>query len=181
MLACSVTLTVGVVFYRNEIMGALYREATAYSGLVLANLMVSFVAVSCTYIYGALLNANGSLMKMNRIFIVAILMNIGLNVWLIPTQKAWGATVSTCLTQFFVAGAQIFLAKKELGLATDGGWALRLLGYVAVVALLGYEVSAIHYSLGWVFGFGLCLMSGAVLTLVFGLVSWRSIWFYLNK
>ena len=85
-----------------------------YWGEVLGYLMISFVAVSGTYIFGTLLTANNSMKRMNLIFLASIILNVLLNVWLIPSYKASGAAIATSLTQLFAMFAQVYLAIRLL-------------------------------------------------------------------
>ena len=61
-----------------------------------------FFAVCGTYIFGTLLVANGSLRQLNYIFAGSLMFNVALNLLLIPTYKAEGAAIATCLTHFGV-------------------------------------------------------------------------------
>ncbi len=112
--AGAITLSVAVYFYKNEIMDLLYHESNEYFGEVLGWLMFSFIAVAGSYIYGTLLTANGSLMKMNRIFIGSIVLNIVLNLWWIPLYQAQGAAIATLITQSLVFLAEAGLSQKEI-------------------------------------------------------------------
>jgi O-antigen/teichoic acid export membrane protein len=73
--AGAISLTVAIFFFQEDIMILLYKNGSAYSGQILAYLMFSFVALAGSYIYGTLLTANDSLMKMNFIFIISVFIN----------------------------------------------------------------------------------------------------------
>ena len=64
--AGAITLSAATFFNCHDIMSFLYHDATFYWGNVLKYLMISFIALSGIQIYGTLLTANGSLMKMNQ-------------------------------------------------------------------------------------------------------------------
>ncbi|MEM9921431.1 MAG: oligosaccharide flippase family protein [Bacteroidota bacterium] len=164
--AGAITLSVCTYWYQVEIADLLYTEATPYWGQVLGYLIFSFVAVSGIYIYGALLTANGSLMKMNVIFLLSIALNVLLNLWLIPGSKAAGAAVATIATQFFSMFAQIVLAHRELALRGDKGWIWRLLSFTFLVVGLTYGMYN-YGTLGWKVNFALNLSFCALLA--FGL------------
>ena len=110
--AGAITLSVATFFNCHDIMSFLYNDATFYWGNVLKYLMISFIALSGIQIYGTLLTANGSLMKMNAIFIIGVFINVVLNYILIRDFKAEGAAIATVITQFFVMIAQVFLVNK---------------------------------------------------------------------
>ncbi|MDZ4843968.1 MAG: oligosaccharide flippase family protein [Chitinophagales bacterium] len=112
IMAGATTIVCGCVFFRNEIMLLLYPQSTQYWSDIFGLLMPSFLGVCTVYIYGTLLTANGSLKILNTIALGGMLLNIVLNVFLIPEHKALGATVATLITQTLVAVAHIIAAKR---------------------------------------------------------------------
>ncbi len=100
------------VFFSNELMGLLYHAHVSESAQVFALIMSCFLAISSVYIFGTLLTANGNLKQLNYVAFAGMLMNIALNFYLIPKYKAVGAALAGLLTQFILAGAQIWLAHR---------------------------------------------------------------------
>ncbi|NNF02064.1 MAG: oligosaccharide flippase family protein [Bacteroidia bacterium] len=98
--------------YNYELMDLLYFEHSAQSAEILAILMISFFAMSTTYIYGTLLTANGSLKALNIMALGGLLLNLLLNFILIPKYLAYGAAVATLITQAATAIAQVFIARS---------------------------------------------------------------------
>jgi O-antigen/teichoic acid export membrane protein len=169
ILVGAISLSVAVIGFQEEIVYALYREATPYWGQVLALLMVAFVAVSGSYIYGTLLTANGSLWRMNRVFAISILLNIGLNTWWIPEYKAYGAALATVITQFFVLIAQIWIARSELSVRPGRRQLLLLLLFVSL--LLGLVWGWQQWVRGpWYLGFLGLLLAGPLFAMALRLI-----------
>jgi len=100
--------------YATEIMDLLYIAEVSESAQVYGVLMLSFVAIALTYIYGTLLTANGNLKQLNIISFSGLVINFSLNYLLIPTEGAYGAAIATLITQLFVVLAQIIASKKLL-------------------------------------------------------------------
>ncbi len=146
--AAAISIAIITYFFRVEIMTFLYIEATPYWGEVLGYLMFTFVAVSGSYIFGTLLTANGSLMKMNAVFIIGVLLNVVLNYILIPEYKALGATVATLATQFFVLFGQIWIAKKIFNFSFDIKIFGKLLGFILILSIGTYLIYN-HLNLDW--------------------------------
>lgn len=167
--AGAISLTVGIFFFQEEIMVLLYDNGSAYTGQILAYLMFSFVALSGSYIYGTLLTANDSLMKMNVIFIISVFINLSLNWWLIPDYKAFGAAIATCVTQFFVFFAQVRLAQLELNLKTDIPLVLKLSAFILASTVIGYGIYTYSHWI-WQVGFIMTLVSGMILSFLFKLI-----------
>lgn len=108
--ACAIA-TIALI-YPYEIMDLLYLENVAASAEVFEVLMLSFIAIALTYIYGTLLTANGSLKELNRISVIGLVINFGLNLTLIPDYGAYGAAIATLITQVLIISLQIIMAKK---------------------------------------------------------------------
>jgi len=94
-------------FYGFELLDLLYHDATPYSASIFGYLMVSLMCFSLTYVFGTLLTANGSLKALNIIAGLSVILNIGLNLIIIPRLQATGAAITSMLTQGFVLILQV--------------------------------------------------------------------------
>jgi O-antigen/teichoic acid export membrane protein len=104
----AIMVAVSSFFYSEELCTLINK--TGESSSVFALLMSCFVAISATYIFGTLLTANGNLRQLNQMALLGICINITLNVILIPKFYAYGAAVSSLITQAITAIIQILLA-----------------------------------------------------------------------
>jgi O-antigen/teichoic acid export membrane protein len=109
ILSISVIVVCTCYFYSHDIMYLLYTGATDYWARMFGWLMVSFIGVSAAYIFGTLLSARGSIWQMNAMAVGSVLLNIGLNLVLIPKNAALGATVATVITQLLAAAVQVLI------------------------------------------------------------------------
>ena len=75
-------------------------------------LMLCFLFISCTYIFGTLLTANGNLYLLNKIAFFGMIINIILNYFLINSHGAYGASISSFLTQFLTALIQLYFCVR---------------------------------------------------------------------
>ena len=173
IMAGAWSLSLGVFFFRNEIAAWLYPDATPYWGDVLGYLMLSFVAMSGAYIFGALLTANGRLGPMNRLFLVGIAINFTLNLLLIPHYKAFGAAIATLITQVLIWIGQMVLAKRMLGLMPTGGALLRQALFAVAVGFLFFFLSEWDAAAQWQFRFMAGVAGSIVMALVFRLLPLR--------
>ncbi|MFT6321941.1 MAG: O-antigen/teichoic acid export membrane protein [Granulosicoccus sp.] len=176
----AITLSMATYFFQNEIVELLYIEATPYWGEVLGILMLSFIAVSGTYIFGTLLTANGNLKKMNYILVFAVILNIGSNYILIPKYGALGAAWTTLVTQFFSMFAQVFLAKKEFGWKTNFREIIRILSFCICIGIIIYA-GYYFLNLNWVIRFGLSLLAGVGLAFLLGLLNLKFVFDFLKN
>jgi len=112
LLSISTIVAIGGLFYSETIISARYIEHIPESSAAFSILILSFIPVSITYIYGTLLTANGSLRRLNQMAFAGLILNFFLNYFLIPETGAWGAAVATLITQSVTAIIQIVLAFK---------------------------------------------------------------------
>jgi O-antigen/teichoic acid export membrane protein len=110
------SFSIVVIFYREQIMELLYVNHSAESSMVLAILMVSFVFISSIYIFGTLLTANGSLRHLNIVSLLGVIINVFLNIILIPKYKVVGAALASLFTQLIVASLQMLLSCKTFAI-----------------------------------------------------------------
>lgn len=169
ILGGAITMATATCFYSTEIMELLYVEATPYWGRILQYLMLSFVAISGIHIFGTLMTAQGSLMRLNLIFLIGVGLNIILNYFLIMNLKAEGAAMATALTQFFILIAEVFLVVKTFKFKIDYGVIGRVLGFS--LTLIAGAYALVQYSnLSWIFNFFINIIGGLSLAILFKLI-----------
>lgn len=180
IMSGAITAAITTFYYRRDIMALLYHGDPVFSGDVMGILMSSFIAMCTIYIYGTLLTAHGDLKRMNQLFAISIVLNIVLNLLLIPRYKALGAALATCFTQFFVAGLQWLLAHRLLKMKIRYGDLLRLLAFTV---LLIFSVSwiGVFTVLSWTERWLLSLISGGLLAFATGLLSWQGVMGMLKR
>jgi O-antigen/teichoic acid export membrane protein len=93
-------------------MNLLYKESVSESASIFSLLMMSFVAIATTYIFGTLLTANGNLKQLNQMALAGMVLNIVLNLILIPLLLAKGAAIASLVTQSITAFIQVVLCFK---------------------------------------------------------------------
>ena len=170
--AGAIVLFCGIFFYRTEVMTALYDSGSVYSGRVLIYLMGGFFAVCGTYIFGTLLVANGSLRQLNYIFAASLLLNVVLNLALIPKYKAEGAAIATCITQFGVLACELILAHRLMRPGNIIDTFLRFLALLALSLFTGFIIHA-NLDMGWFWRFLLTLAAGGIFAIALRLVNLR--------
>ena len=134
--------------FRVELVDLLYIHATDYWGEVLGVLMLSFVFVMLGYVTGPLLNANGSIWKLNWIFLISIAINIGLNLMLITRFKAYGAALATLFTQAFVVLVQILYVNRTANFSFVA-YPVRQMIFFALLTILVVVALKSWASNGW--------------------------------
>ena len=134
-----ISIVIGMTAYFNsyDLMSYRYSENLVEASNSFKYLILSFIPVSITYVFGTLLTANGSLRQLNSMAILGVVLNVGLNFLLIPELKAEGAAMATLITQVITALIQLFLAVFVFNLKFDFKLILKF-----VILILG--ISMIH-------------------------------------
>lgn len=150
-------------FYKAEIMDLLYPGAGQATNLVFGILMLGFVAMSFNYIYGTLLTANNCLRWLNYMAVSALIINVVINLCLIPLYGAFGAAIATVITQFFTVIIHGYLVSKkryyQFKVSLIVKWSL----FVCVLIIAHLIIA--NFSLGYIYEIGV-LSGGAVLLFI---------------
>jgi O-antigen/teichoic acid export membrane protein len=174
MVAAS-SLAAVVVVHRHSIMALLYNDTTPFMGDVLGVLIVSFMGVSGIYIFSTLLGAAEQSRTMNRVFVVAIVLNLAANFYLIPAYKAMGSAISTCFTQIIVMLGLMQLSLKHLCISPRALGILPVLGFVVAIFSLNYFLKYTDIFQSWLIQAGLAGFSSILLAFAFGIFEVRKI------
>lgn len=134
----SVTLAVTSFFYRTEIMGWMDYDHIEASASIFSVLMFGFIPISTTYIFGTLLTANGSIKELNRMAALGMIINLTLNLFIIPHYQALGAAGVSLFTQTFTALAQVVIAFYIFKLRIKWRMLGQLLLFIVLVLILGW-------------------------------------------
>lgn len=134
----SLTISMSSFFYRVEIMEWMQYDYVAESAPIFATLMFGFIPITTTYIFGTLLTANGSIKELNIMAFAGMVINVSLNLILIPQFQAEGAAYVSLSTQVLTALAQVLIAVRIFRLKVKWNIILRILLYSGLVLVIGY-------------------------------------------
>ncbi len=157
--------------YSDYIISTLYVNTSREWTPVFQFLMVSFIAVAWSYIFGTLLTAKHSMRVMNTIFLMGLCINLVLNLVLIPRYKAVGATWATIVTQYAVSLALLIYCNVKLSLNIRGSLVVRVILYALVILFMSilFHRSAIEPLWALLLMIGIC----GITALATGLISRR--------
>lgn len=103
MLTILVPIVIGGVIYAKEIISTLYPNSDAtYSSQIFVVLLLNFIPVGILYVLGPLLTASKAFRVMIPSLLIACILNVLANYWLIPIYGALGAAITTFSTQTFM-------------------------------------------------------------------------------
>ena len=146
----ALTLAALAFFYSTEIIDWMYNEQTTESSRIFPLLMFGFVGISTTYIFGTLLTANGSLLELNLLATSAVILNVVLNFILIPRLQAYGAAISSLITQSYMALFQVIISLIKFKFRLNTTFLVQLILFPAGIFIAGYLID--QYLRNWYFG-----------------------------
>ena len=96
--------------FAGPLMELLYHERYALYVPVFRVVIFGFIPISLTYIFGTLLTAGGHLRQLNLFAAASLVLNVAVNLLLIPRFGAAGSAWASLTAQTFMAVAQLLLA-----------------------------------------------------------------------
>ena len=150
------------VFFNHEIMQMMYNpeEAETHAAYylrinqyakVFPLLMGSFFCLSTTYVFGTLLTANGSLKQLNIVAAAGVVINILLNLVIIPRFQAFGAACTSLFVQTFTALLQYLLAKRILHFNMGRRYWFHIFLFAGTIILVTFLIKQLN--INWTIGF----------------------------
>lgn len=173
LVAGSACAAIPLAFYAWPVTDLLYDFADVRTGNILFFLALTFIAQSLNYTYGSLLSAAGYIGRMNRIYALGIVLNLGGNWLVLPTYGAAGAAAVTLLTQTFIAVVQAILAHRWLALpAGTIAWG-RILALVFLLGTCGRAL--VYFEVHYLMGVLLLGIGGLAVASLLQLIDWRAV------
>jgi O-antigen/teichoic acid export membrane protein len=157
------------------------RQPTA----TLSLLIWALNAAAVIQVWGTLLTAQARLWRLNALFLAAIILNLLLNISLIPQYGAWAAAFSALITQSFVATVQLFwvarwleIGKISFKISLDfWRWPLFLLGLALGIwawsqqsIIANWQISALVFGILY-----------TIWTLIAGVFKPKTLWLIFKK
>jgi O-antigen/teichoic acid export membrane protein len=164
----AMVVAVSCIFYDTEIMEVLYHSNTAHSSGILGILMTGFMGIATTYIFGTLLTANGSLKQLNLIALGIMIVNVVLNLILIPRFQATGSAIASVTTQVTAGTLQAMVAISVFKLTANWRFIFQLLAYT--VGVVGLAVISTSFE-KWFFGYFFLLIASVFLAFIIRLLN----------
>jgi len=159
-------------FYNIELMQLMYVNNIELSASILQILMISFLGIATTYIFGTLLTANGSIRQLNWMALAGMGLNIGLNLLLIPKMQAMGSAWASLTTQLFTAVVQTILAVIILKLTINYQVIGKLILFTGFVFLAGMFSKQIN---NWYIGYFVMIAGSMVFAFTIKLINLKAL------
>lgn len=171
LIVPAIVVAVSSVYYDHEIMSVLYTSNTSYSADLLGLLMIGFTGIATTYIFGTLLTANGSIKQLNLMAMAGMIINITLNLVLIPRFEAYGSAYASLTTQLFTGMIQLVLALYIFRLKPGFIYILQLVLFTGAAILIASFSRNIE---NWLYGYLLTIAGSVLFAFVIRLINIKS-------
>jgi O-antigen/teichoic acid export membrane protein len=173
LITPGIVVAIGCWFYSNELMKLLYGEKHLEQAVIIFPILMScFVAYSTQYIFGSLLTAHGNLRELNLIAASVILINVTMNLFLIPRFEATGSAVSSFTAQFLNALIQIIIAQSVFKFRINYKLILTLIVFIMGVIIINYFSKGFHHN--WMVNFAIMVIGCGIWAFVTGLLNIKS-------
>ena len=177
ILVPAIIICISAFFYDVEIMQLLYKEHIDASAPIFGVLMIGFLGIATTYIFGTLLTANGSLKQLNIMASAGMIINICLNLILIPRFYAMGSAYASLVTQIITALSQVIIAFVIFKLKIHFALIFRLILFIiacVLVAKLSLQFS------NWLWGIAVLVTGSMIIAFIFQLISLKALYFIIK-
>jgi len=169
LIIVSGIVAIGSHFYSFELMDLMYKEHVKESAAVFRILMLGFIAISTTYVFGTLLTANGNLKLLNIVAASGMAINLLINVLLVPRMLAVGSAYASMITQFVTAILQALIAVRVFKFKPDYRYLSTLLIFLTGVLLISHFSKQIFEN--WIFNFTTMIIASILLAMVLRLLN----------
>ncbi len=178
LIVPALIIAVSSIYYSQEIMSVLYESNTVHSSEILGILMTGFIGIATTYIFGTLLTANGSIKQLNIMATAGMVLNVVLNLILIPRFMAFGSAYASLATQLSTALMQVIIAVKIFKLKPDFRFIFLLIIYCGVILVLASVSKMFTY---WLYGYGFLILASFLAAFVIRLINLKDLLFIIRN
>lgn len=102
-------------------------------------LLFCFIAISTTYIFGTLLTANGNLKLLNWLAFGGVVLNVILNLYLIPIYGAFGAAIASLITQTITVLGQITISFMLLDIEINKSTLTPTISFIFLISIIYFS------------------------------------------
>lgn len=161
LLLMSILVSALTFFLAPWLQELLYHHPDAGYITVMQWCLPALVGYSLVQVYGTILTATGRVLDFSRIVLVSVVMNLTLNLILIPKYGALGSCIAALCSQGFAGVATMIYASRKLSIPFDtGAWLKYIFIGASLVAFLYFASDKMNH---W-----LIIVASGLLTLALG-------------
>ncbi len=178
-LIFGVSVIIGLTGYCFKVEIIQWRYESSGESLVHASnafgfLMLSFIAICTTYIFGTLLTAKGALKALNIMAAFGVSINIILNLILIPDSGSEGAALASFITQVITAIAQVYIAFKLMNINIKKTDLIKIVSFIVLSSSVFIWEPYLNFH--WTSSILITLGTLSLFSIITGLISMKNIY-----
>lgn len=178
LLCISILTAIVVYFFGKDILKLLYVESTDYWFYTFILLFVVFNFTCINYIFSGFLTAAGKLIYISKVGVVALIINVTLNYFLILKYGAAGAALATLITQVVIAIGNISYTVLNWDIQYPLKNAFKLLFYALILTALAHFIP--QFIDFWIYNLFIISLIAVILAFALRLIN-KEILFQLPK
>ena len=164
LLLMAITASATTYFLAPWLQELLYHHSDPDYILVMQWCLPALFGYSLVQVYGTILTATGRVQAFCLIMLIAVMINLVLNLILIPTHGAVGSCIAALASQVFAGIVTMLFVTKKLSLPLDPrSWFIYMIISIALVAFLYFATGNMN---NW-----MLLVCTAILSLGLGLLT----------
>jgi len=117
LMFCSLGVTCFVIVFAPWLEQLLYHTNSNYNALIIQLCIASYPAYCLVHVYGSVLTGAAKLKQFITILSVSVLLNIVLNIVLIPAKGALGCCIAALASQYFCGVATLVVSTRALDIS----------------------------------------------------------------
>ena len=120
LMFCSLGAASFVIMFAPWLEGLLYHSNSNYNALIMQLCIASYPGYCIVHVYGSVLTGAAKFNQFIIILILSVLLNVILNIALIPSKGALGCCIAALASQYFCGVVTLVTSTKALGIAYNG-------------------------------------------------------------
>ena len=170
LFSLSIIFAFACWFYKNELMFFIYgAKSSVYLAQIFGILMFSSPLIVLYYIFSTVLTAQHKLKVLNLISVSGLLLNVIINLILIPKYQAIGAAVATLIAMFWVGLVYVLYDHRYFKAAINLKALVKITVLIGLLLSSGYILKFV--SLNWLLSIVIFMILAISYTLLLGLIS----------
>ncbi len=114
LMFCSIGVATFVIVFAPWLQQLLYHSHSNYNALVMQLCIAAFPGYCLVHVYGSLLTGAARFKQFIRVLVLSVIINVILNISLIPSYGALGCCVAAIVSQYFCGVSALVVSAKTL-------------------------------------------------------------------
>lgn len=175
----SIIIAIVSIINSKEIMQFLYHEKTEYSASLFQKLLISFIFICNSYIFGTYLTAKGEIKLLNRFALIATISTIILNVIFIPKYGAAASCLISIFTFGIVSLLQTLYSLKSLSIKIS---VMKIVSFIVwLLTIININVALKNYINNWLLAILIGAFLSVIILFIVRLISLKQVLMILNN